>query len=360
MDSISPIASVRDMAPSASCPKPRDMSVDMVKGMAITLVVFGHTLQGMIHRAWWATPESAFIDAFIYSFHMPAFFFVSGLFVGKSMKRRTSAQFLFSKFETLLYPYLLWLFIDMAQQPLTAHFRSSSVIVSPLSYFRQALMGNQSWFLECLFLCMVLTLLTARLPDWLRALLAMLVCVATPVTGITAVDYLVREWAFVAIGQLVGSRIATLEQLRKSYATIVLLGLICVQLAAVMFLSPVLALSPQRSRLLFLFLGLAGTAGLFCVTRILYATKLAVLIAWTGEASIAIYVLSPFVQGGTREAILLLFHTHLPLPHLLLTTAVATLGPAWLWHQRLRLHIGWLFRWGSERASKPEAVAAAT
>jgi fucose 4-O-acetylase-like acetyltransferase len=55
--------------------------VNIVKGIAIILVVYGHTAQGMVHRGWWASSGAAFSHTFIYSFHMPAFFFVAGLFV---------------------------------------------------------------------------------------------------------------------------------------------------------------------------------------------------------------------------------------------------------------------------------------
>ena len=54
----------------------RSNIVDLVKGLAIILVVYGHTAQGVEHRGWWTGPGMAISENFIYSFHMPAFFFV--------------------------------------------------------------------------------------------------------------------------------------------------------------------------------------------------------------------------------------------------------------------------------------------
>ena len=71
----------------------RSNIVDIVKGIAIALVVYGHTAQGMIHRKWWVGPGAIFSDEFIYSFHMPVFFFVAGLFVMNSLARRGSRHF---------------------------------------------------------------------------------------------------------------------------------------------------------------------------------------------------------------------------------------------------------------------------
>ncbi len=323
--------------------KRRNESVDIVKGMAITLVVFGHALQGLIHRGWWATPNSALLERFIYSFHMPAFFFVSGLFVNRSLVHRKSWGFLTDKLRTILYPYLLWVTIDMAQQPLTASFRSSSISIAPLAYFERALTGEQSWFLHTLFFCMVLTLLTQKLPDWLRALIAVSICLFAPLTGIAGIDNLTREWAFVAIGQLVGKMIMQVDQLNRVYAVLCVGLLAAVQLTGVFY--------GGYPRLMFLILGSTGTLGLFCLAAAFRSTGTARLIAWTGEASLGIYVLHPYFQGGTRELITRISHTHLALPHLLLTTAVATLLPALIWHKRDQWHIGWLFRWGHERTS---------
>jgi len=81
--------------PTSTPAHARVQVVDAVKGVAIVLMVLGHVEQGAMNRALWAaTPGVAkwvsFADDFIYSFHMPAFFFVSGLFLASSAARRGS------------------------------------------------------------------------------------------------------------------------------------------------------------------------------------------------------------------------------------------------------------------------------
>jgi fucose 4-O-acetylase-like acetyltransferase len=104
----------------------RSNIVDIVKGIAIGLVVYGHTAQGMIHRSWWVGPGAIFSDEFIYSFHMPAFFFVSGLFVMSSLAKRGSWQFAVDKLKTILYPYVVFAIISAAIEPLIGRFKSST------------------------------------------------------------------------------------------------------------------------------------------------------------------------------------------------------------------------------------------
>ena len=75
----------------------RSNLADIVKGMAIILVVYGHTAQGLVHRKWWDTPGAAFAHSFIYSFHMAAFFFAAGLFVQRSIDHRGAKRFALEK-----------------------------------------------------------------------------------------------------------------------------------------------------------------------------------------------------------------------------------------------------------------------
>jgi uncharacterized membrane protein YcfT len=64
-----------------STPLKRVLWVDAAKGFAIILVVFGHVLGGMMARGW-LDPEGPFrqLYNYIYLFHMPLFFMISGLF----------------------------------------------------------------------------------------------------------------------------------------------------------------------------------------------------------------------------------------------------------------------------------------
>lgn len=86
--------------------------IDIAKGIGIFLVVFGHTCR------------NAEVQSYIYFFHMPLFFIVSGFFFNP--KKYTSYfSFLKETSKTLLLPYitfyilsyLYWLFIERAMRP---------------------------------------------------------------------------------------------------------------------------------------------------------------------------------------------------------------------------------------------------
>ncbi|EHT4942411.1 acyltransferase family protein, partial [Vibrio vulnificus] len=79
--------------------------VDYAKAIGIILVVFGHVNRG-IYDAGFGLPESihSVVDSVIYSFHMPLFFFLSGLFCMESFRKRGGTGVLKAKIDTLIYP----------------------------------------------------------------------------------------------------------------------------------------------------------------------------------------------------------------------------------------------------------------
>jgi len=310
---------------------------DLVKGLAIILVVYGHTEQGVLHRSWWSGPWASFVEAFIYSFHMPAFFFVSGLFVFGSIQRRGPVKFTLEKVKTILYPYLLFAIISAALGPLIGRFQVS---YSPF-YWKTFLLdvagGSISWFLFTLFWCMLLTLLTVRLPNWLRFLLSVVVGVA-PIYGTYITDRILREFCFVAAGMWVGKHIFWLERVSKKTAVFGFLLLTTFQLGAIYFYGYV-------GRWNYIGLGLTGTADLFLLARALENQPVGKALGWVGRASLAIFLLSAFAQGATRVVLSDLFHTNTLWLQLLLPTAFATVLPAIVWYQQDRWRLGWLFHW---------------
>jgi fucose 4-O-acetylase-like acetyltransferase len=82
--------------------------VDYAKGLGIVLVVIGHSLRGELTSAkgseLWLAHQ---IDAWIYAFHMPLFFFLSGLFARSLLTKNPQALFR-SRWAILIHPYLLW------------------------------------------------------------------------------------------------------------------------------------------------------------------------------------------------------------------------------------------------------------
>lgn len=137
-------------APTSSDPELRSSWVDYAKGIGIILVVVGHTLRGL-QKTPVDVPGWEVVDAWIYAFHMPLFFFLAGLFLEKSCRQPLGA-FIAGKARRILWPYFVWSFLQETLRLLGS--RSAlgfgemwTIIYKPVMQF---------WFLYVLFLLLVL------------------------------------------------------------------------------------------------------------------------------------------------------------------------------------------------------------
>ena len=94
--------------------------IDLAKGIAIILVVYGHCLRGLVSAGVISqkSPLEA-SDYIIYTFHMPLFFLLSGLFF-QSSARKNPAAFWAARLRTIVYPYFLWSVIQGGIQVILA------------------------------------------------------------------------------------------------------------------------------------------------------------------------------------------------------------------------------------------------
>ncbi len=130
--------------------------VDMLKGLAIILVMLGHRQYG---------GPAIFFKVEIYSFHMPLFFFLSGIVF--SIKKHSSfKQFLVKKIKTILVPMVIFSFVCIIFK-----YIYYGIIVGidkyDIHYFINRCIGiilqlrdgkfeSTLWFLTCLFVVQIL------------------------------------------------------------------------------------------------------------------------------------------------------------------------------------------------------------
>lgn len=133
--------------------KPRLHHFDVIKGIAILIVVMGHVMIFGIHNI-----DKAFIFKLTEKLHMPLFFFISGYFSYKLIEHKIIKPKIISRFKQLIIPFIcvsaLWLY-----------YFPHSGIESPLNSTWQGLYTDQwkngYWFTLCLFeLILIYYLLT--------------------------------------------------------------------------------------------------------------------------------------------------------------------------------------------------------
>jgi len=145
--------------------------LDNLRAIGIFFVVLGHTA---------GLPP--YVEKLIFSFHMPLFFWVSGLMCKESIQRESFSLFFKKKMGKLLIPYLFFSFVSyIAWFLLFRHFGSNAELnVPPLIPLLGILYGNGIhnwlvhntvlWFFLCLFITEILFFFIIKLKSRLSIL----------------------------------------------------------------------------------------------------------------------------------------------------------------------------------------------
>lgn len=142
--------------------------VDALKGFGILLVVFAH----------YNLPQA--IDTYVFSFHMPLFFFVSGFLFNFVKYTESAADFIKGRFRSLIIPYftfavitlLFYYLLDELYTPEVVSFKIFGADIFHIVYsiiFAQTTMISYNgplWFLTCLFVTELLFFQLAKRYYW--------------------------------------------------------------------------------------------------------------------------------------------------------------------------------------------------
>lgn len=138
----------------------RQIYPDLVKGVAIILVIIGHNIQFGSGTEYY-TNESYFFNPvfrFIYSFHMPLFMLVSGYFFYYSTIKYSFKVNVVHKLKAILVPIIVWSFIPISVLILKSHSIDLSVFTQIIST-----VVHNLWFLWAILFSSFVTLIVHRI-----------------------------------------------------------------------------------------------------------------------------------------------------------------------------------------------------
>jgi len=137
---------------------PRLYAIDTAKGLGIVLVVFGHAWRGVQGAGLLADgPLFSAVDQMIYAFHMPLFFFLSGLLFLEILQKAEPGSFAVTRAVRLLWPFVLWTWVFFGFKWAAGPIVNEPVVMSdfPLWPFPPY---EHLWFLWALWLCQMVAM----------------------------------------------------------------------------------------------------------------------------------------------------------------------------------------------------------
>jgi len=337
----------------------RSTWVDYAKGIGILLVVYGHLLSSGYH-AGLKIPQDFFdlSDSIVYSFHMPLFFFLSGLFVESSFRKRGAKSYLLDKFTRIAYPYLLWSLIQVGVEVIFSSQTQKGAGLEDLLAIPYRPWG-QFWFVYALFLMHIAYTLAARLGRFSAPVLflagAGLFLFPIP-TGILGLFGFSGHFIFFVIG--IYARKYLIDQPRTVPPWTVALLFILLGASGYYLFSNVI----EPMRLVgkpyphyFMLLSILGIAA--CVGWAQYLSKRNTLgfLRTLGIYSLQIFLVH-MLAGVAVRMILLQIGIQNWIVHILIGTLTALVVPILLQEISARIKFPYLFEW---KRSKPVAPSPA-
>lgn len=323
----------------------RESWVDYAKGIGIILVVFGHVNRGLYSSGIYLS-EGIYktIDNFIYSFHMPLFFFLSGLFFIQSIDRRGRKDFIISKIDTIIYPYIVWSLLQGGIEVLLSQYTNSKTSISSvLSLLTEP--RAQFWFLYALFMVFFfLTILYNKkaFTNYLPALILTTLLLNIYRNNLTFhfhFIYLSTYLFFFMTGVMFQKHIEKIERFTNGLSLSIVL--------IVFFMFETLFLSNSKNSyndagLETAALAIAGI--LLIVTLSIYLTKYKInILRKLGEQSMMIYLMHILAASGIRIMISKFAHTNNWYAHALVGTLCGILLPVLAVIILRRCNINFLF-----------------
>lgn len=301
--------------------------VDYAKGIGIFLVVLGHTIRGLLNSSIVDSSITvARIDGWIYAFHMPLFFFLSGLFIERSTLKPLP-DFLLKRLKTIVYPYILWSLLQSIFQAIMSSYTNSQIsLVELWKIIYDPVM--QFWFLYVLFVMGLIYAIARKIGIsnsgfLIFSILLYVTQILELNLGWGVLSQLRNYSIYLAVGAVIvsGERLSKLSQVKTS--TLWLLtsgGYLAVGLAVELNLTQEKLVSP-----IIAIFGISATITLAIILE-RFENRSKFLEEW-GKLSLQIYVAHTLASAGVRILLQKLFGFSEPLIHLVLGTAIGIYGP---------------------------------
>lgn len=266
----------------------RQRYLDVLRGIAIFLVVFGH----IVHIPM--------MMVYIYGFHMPLFFFLSGFFL-KREKMLDLGSFAMSKVKSVVVPFvILYLATFVYWVVVERHVRGAELSVwSQLvglvygTYNRDYMHFNSAlWFLPCLFTMQMIYAVVVRLRRWwaIAGVMLVLNCI-----GLAFREYLsVLPWGicaamiggvFLCMGNLMRPLI---EKIKCGGWVLIGIAVLCIVVQVLLLPVSVFNLSSLKFYYPYMYIPVAvvGISVYYCIAKVIGHNR---VIEWMGVNSLVIF-----------------------------------------------------------------------
>ena len=351
--------------------------IDYARGIAIILVVYRHMFEGLkntqsLKDAGVDMNSYLFLEQaniFFFSFRMPLFFLVSGVFIGASLAKRGFGALVGNKARTILYPYFLWGIIQITIQIAFSAFINSKKSILDYTYLlyvpREV---EQFWYLYALF---NVTILYAFLKSKTNltsfhqigiGLVLFLTSALFSQYGIECgfISDIFHYYIFLALGDGL-SQLILKGKLREFFFSWKALLLLIIPFAFTQYyflttnidhrdISPKYLYVEYYQPLMYLLVSLTGCSFVIAFSSLLERYNVANWLRYLGKHSLYIYVMHVIVFAATR--VILMRFLHVYNVYILMAVCITAGLVVPIIFYRITKKLGWEFLFSLDHTSK--------
>ncbi len=290
--------------------------IDYLRGIAVLLVVYRHVLIGIERTGLHVPTYLVTANMIFYSFRMPLFFILSGMFISTSLAKTGLVKLMYKKFEAILYPYLIWCFLQVTLQIVFSSYTNANRSLTDYTYIlyhpRQL---DQFWYLPALFNVTVVYLLVKtklRPSVWVQLIMGVLLYfLSRSFNQVSMLSDWMEFYLFFAVGDVFSGFLFSkkVQELfsRYSFLVIAVPVFILVQVYYLQYPEEYF-LADTRGRAEFIFISLVGCLAMFVLALNIQHSNVFSFLRVVGYHSLYIYVMHVFVAAFVRIFLMKVLH----------------------------------------------------
>jgi len=335
--------------------------IDYARGICIILVCFRHCMEGLKQAGLplQEYPVLQVLNICFYSFRMPLFFIISGLFVSSGLFKKGLAPYVSGRFRIVFYPLLVWGSIQITIQFLMKDYVNAHR--EPMDYLNLIINPRrieQFWYLNALFFVGALyaTLkVVFRINYWQQLLLGIIFYTIagmfryTETNGYLLTDIL-NYYIYFSIGDIISAYLLGKKNKKKMITTPPWLLASLIVFLASQYLYTILNLRHNsdfyvgdKLPALSFFISLSGCAFTIQLAFLLQRAGILKWLRVIGYHSLYIYLAHVMIIASVRIFLVHVLHVN-SVPVILVPAMLAGIVlPVILYNVAVRLGAWWLF-----------------
>ncbi len=334
--------------------------IDYARGICILLVVYRHVYEALTIVGAGSDSYSLlrYLNVMLFSFRMPLFFIISGVFFSGSFARKGLKSYVSNRVQTILYPLLVWGSLQVSLQLLFAgSVNANREVEDYLNLLIEPRRIEQFWYLNALFFvgclyALLRTVFNIQAKAQVIAGLIFFTMAAFVYHMEWNIGFLIDVlffYIFFAFGDLIAPYVLNQDVVNKwSRFTSILWMLPVFALAQYVFSDISITMKDDyyvHHHLSFLYLLIALMGGIFVIAVSFWLQKIGRLrfLRVIGYHSLYIYVMHLMLAAGVRVFFVKVLHYESVIPVMLVCILVGVTVPMIVYNLCARWGLWWLF-----------------